>query len=151
MDLAYNVTATSSALAKTYTVEVSENTLNGLVAGWHAQVGGTQNNGATTAFAAFADAGNAMFGTGTPLLCSAGPSSASPLALSCSSGPFSDSSFSLTERVTIAMQAGSTSASGDALLQATTVPETTVPEPTSLALLGSALLGFGFCRRRISA
>jgi PEP-CTERM motif len=134
MDLAYNITANLSAPAKTYTIWVSENDLNGSVAGWDAQVGGTQNNGATTAFAAFADASNTLFGTGTSL-CSAGPSGASPLALACSSGTFSDPSFSLTERITLSAHPGRTSASGDALLTAT------VPEPGSLWLLGSGLLG----------
>jgi len=134
MDLSYNITTNSSAPAKTYIVQVSENDQSGSVGGWNATVGGTQNNGATTAFSAFADAGNALFGTATPL-CSAGPSSALPVGLSCSSGPFSDPSFSLTERVTIAAQAGSTSASGDALLQVRAVPE-----PSAAVLLGAALL-----------
>jgi PEP-CTERM motif len=136
MDLAYNLTANSGAPPTTYTIQVSENGLTGSVTGWGVQVGGTQNNGATTNFSAFADASGALFGTATPL-CSAGPSGASPLTLTCSSGAFSGAGFSLTEKIEIAAQAGSTSASGDALLTAR------VPEPATLLLLGCGLVGTG--------
>jgi len=135
MDLAYNITANSGALARTYTIQVSENNLNGSVGGWNAGVGGTQDNGASTSFAAFADAGNVLFVAGTSL-CSAGPTSASPFTLSCSSGAFSDPSFSLTERITIAANAGVTSASGDAQL-------TSVPGPIAGAGLPGLIAACG--------
>jgi hypothetical protein len=117
LDLTYNVTAGAGNPASSFIITVSENNLNGSVPGWDAQVGGTQNNGASTAFAAFADAGNSLFNTSTSL-CSAGPTTVSPVGLTCSSGPFSDTSFSLTERVTVLTQAGRTSATGDASLTA---------------------------------
>src|SRR5262245_46285792 len=97
MDLAYFLTATAADLGgKTYTIAVSQNELSGSAAGFIAMVDGNQTNSATTAFQAFADANNNLFGT-TTSLCSAGPTSVTTVHLTCTSGSFSDTSFSLTE------------------------------------------------------
>jgi hypothetical protein len=139
IDMSYNLTALSIAPGRTYTIMVSENNLSGSNLAWSAAVGGTQNNGATTAYALFADANNSLFGTGTSL-CSIAATASNPFASTCASGAFGDSSFSLTQRISILTKAGFTSASGDALAQA--------PEPGTLLLFGSAMAGLGVLRRR---
>jgi hypothetical protein len=148
MDLTYSLTANAAAGAGTFEIAASANGLNGSILGWDALIDGNQTNGATTAFAAFADASNALFGEGTAL-CSAGPSGATSVHLSCSSGAFNDASFSLTEVVTINTQPGISVASGDALLTARESRDVpAVPEPTTVMLLGSALTGFAYVRHR---
>jgi len=143
IDLAYFFDSNSASTGGTYTIQVSENSLS--TAGptsWNAFIDGNQTNGATTAFAAFVDANNVLFGTTTPL-CGAGPAATLSVHMTCSSGAFDDPSFSLTGSITIVTQAGITSVSGNALM--TAVPA--VPEPTSLLLLGSGLVGaVGFGR-----
>ena len=140
MDLAYHLTANSGAGPGVFTIAASVSGLSGASPGWTALVDGNQTNGATTQFAAYVDAGDALFGQATPL-CGAGPTGATSVHLSCTAGAFGDPSFSLTEVVTVTTLAGITSLSGDALL-------TAVPEPASFILLGTGLVGGWLVRRR---
>jgi hypothetical protein len=105
--------------------------------------GGTLNGtGASVAYSAYYDAGNALFGEGTTIG-----------TVGSGSGPFSGSTdggwspndlYSVTEILTLKTGGGLTVFSGDFAVN--------VPEPGTLALIGFALLGFAAVyRRRVPA
>jgi hypothetical protein len=103
-------------------------------------IGGTTSAGGSVSFAAYIDAGNALFGTGTTLF-SGGPLTGLAFSdlLSGAIGGLTDP-FSLTLEVTIT-HAGAAITTGNAQL-------TLLPEPMTTALLGLGLLGAGLLRRR---
>ncbi|MPY72000.1 MAG: PEP-CTERM sorting domain-containing protein [Alphaproteobacteria bacterium] len=103
-------------------------------------IGGTTTSGGSVSFAAYIDAGNALFGTGTTLF---------------SGGPLTDLAFSellsgaldgLTDPFSVTLEVvithtGAGITTGNAQL-------TLLPEPMTTALLGLGLLGAGLMRRR---
>lgn len=103
-------------------------------------IGGTTSTGGSVSFAAYIDAGNALFGTGTTLF-SGGPLTdlAFNEALAGAVAGLTDP-FSLTLEVTIT-HTGAAITTGNAQL-------TLLPEPMTTALLGLGLLGAGLLRRR---
>jgi hypothetical protein len=136
LDLSYNLSANSSNPGGTFVVEVGERNLTATGVSFGAIANGNQGAGDTTAFSAFFDSGNTLFGN-TGSLCSAGPVSTTIVNLACSGGPVTAANFSLTEAVTLTTPAGSTNASGDALL-------TPVPDASGFSILtagGLFLLG----------
>jgi hypothetical protein len=103
-------------------------------------IGGTTSAGGSVSFAAYIDAGNALFGTGTTLF-SGGPLTGLAFSelLSGALGGLTDP-FSVTLEVTVT-HAGAAITTGNAQL-------TLLPEPMTTALLGLGLLGAGLLRRR---
>lgn len=133
MDLGYVISGSAAGIT---TIEISENNLttSGQPVAWTGVVGGTNSN-TTTTVQAYADASNSLF-THTTSLCGPLSSSAPGFTQSCTSGLFNDTSFSLSEIVTITRGPGQSIASGDFGLSA-------VPEPGALLLIGTALAGIG--------
>jgi PEP-CTERM motif-containing protein len=108
-----------------------------------ASYGGTLNGiGASLEYAAYYDAGNALFGQGT-LIGTAG--SASGAYSGVADGGWSPNApYSVAEILTLKTGGGMTVFSGDFSVN--------VPEPGTLALIGLALLGFAAAyRRRVPA
>jgi hypothetical protein len=144
LDLSYNLTANSSNTGGTYLVEVGENNLTASGISFSGIVNGNQGAGITTAYSAFYDTGNALFGNSASL-CSAGPASGTVVDLACSGGPVTATNFSLTEGVTLTVPAGSNNASGDAKL----VP---VPDASGFSILAMGGLFFlGAIKRKFNS
>ena len=136
LDLSYNLSANSSNPGGTFLVEVGETNLTAAGRSFGGIANGNQSAGDTTAFSAFYDTSNTLFGNAGSL-CSAGPVSTLVVNLACSGGPVTATGFSLTEAVTLTTPAGSTNASGDAKL-------TPVPDASGFSILamgGLFLLG----------
>ena len=136
LDLSYNLSANSSNPGGTFVVKVGETNLTATGVSFSGITNGNQGAGDTTAFSAFYDTGNTLFAN-TSSLCSVGPVSTTIVNLACTSGPVTATGFSLTEAVTLTTPAGSTNASGDALL-------TPMPDASGFSILamgGLFLLG----------
>jgi PEP-CTERM motif-containing protein len=101
--------------------------------------GGTLNGtGASLAYGAYYDAGNALFGQGT--LIGTGSSGPGAYSGSADGGWSPNAPYSVTEILTLTTGGGMTVFSGDFSVN--------VPEPGTLALIGLALLGLAVAHRR---
>jgi hypothetical protein len=103
--------------------------------------GGTLSGGtgASIAHSAYYDAGDALFAEST-LIGAVGPYGPGAFSGTVDGGVSPNSSYSVTEILTLKTAGGLTVFSGDF--------EVNVPEPTTLALLGIGLIGFAAVRRR---
>lgn len=101
--------------------------------------GGTlSGTGASLAYSAYYDAGNALFGQGT--LIGTGSSGPGAYSGSADGGWSPNGPYSVTEILTLTTGGGMTVFSGDFSVN--------VPEPGTLALIGLALLGLAVAHRR---
>lgn len=140
MDLAYQDAKLTGTPASSISISFTTqgNSKSGFL---NTDLGGTNNN-TTTAYAVYFDNSDTAFGMAN-LVASFGPTGASPVNFLGGGSVAGDSSFSVTQVVTIAGGAGAANASGDAQL--------TIPEPASMSILGAGLIGLaGLFRRRLA-
>ena len=148
-----NFSATGTGILTILFSNTSFGTLAGSIS---SQISG-QTSG-ITAFAAFADAGNRLFGTST-LLSTGGPFKGGAFSGTASATFPVPGPFSLTEKIVIVQSVFGTTSFGTTVKDPVVVgpvgpvaPIPTVPDAGATApLLGLALLGIGLARRKLTA